>query len=244
MRIYIISPYPTVRAGLTALAREQPGWDVVGASAPAALSVSADQPAGASAESTESTTSLDIALLDLDASFDAELVTGWLEALRPRSGVVALGAAESPGAGRGESRGARERVSRQTVELARLVAADGLGFGALPRYASAEEIVAAVTAAASGLTALDRGLALEAFAGLARGVRAEPVSEPTEPLTARERGVLQLLAQGIPNKQIAQRLTISEHTVKFHVSAIMTKLGAASRTEAVTTAARRGLLLL
>jgi DNA-binding NarL/FixJ family response regulator len=56
--------------------------------------------------------------------------------------------------------------------------------------------------------------------------------------------VLQLLAQGIPNKQIAQRLSISEHTVKFHVSAIMTKLGAASRTEAVTTAARRGLLLL
>ena len=65
-----------------------------------------------------------------------------------------------------------------------------------------------------------------------------------EPLTAREREVLQLVAEGIPNKQIAQRLRISEHTVKFHVSAIMAKLNAASRTEAVTTAARRGLLLL
>ena len=109
----------------------------------------------------------------------------------------------------------------------------------------AAAIVAAITAAASGLTALDRSLALEALTGLARGrTEAEPISEQEEPLTAREREVLQLLAQGIPNKQIAQRLGISEHTVKFHVSAIMTKLGAASRTEAVTTAARRGLLLL
>jgi DNA-binding NarL/FixJ family response regulator len=153
--------------------------------------------------------------------------------------VVALGATEAPG----EGRGAQERSLRQTVELARLVTGDGLGFGALPRDAGTEEIVAAALAVASGLTALDRTLAQEALAGLARG-RPEPVNDQSEPLTAREREVLQLLAQGIPNKQIAQRLSISEHTVKFHVSAIMTKLGAASRTEAVTTAARRGLLLL
>lgn len=235
MRISIISPYPTVRAGLTALVREQPGWEVVSASGPATLAAeatSADAASGASA--------LDVALIDLEAGFAAEAVAEWLEALRPRSGVVALGAIEAPGAGRG----ARERALSQTAELARLVAADGLGFGALPRDAGTDEIVAAVTAVASGLTALDRGLALEVFAGLARSARAETVSEPTEPLTTREREVLQLLAQGIPNKQIAQRLSISEHTVKFHVSAIMTKLGAASRTEAVTTAARRGLLLL
>jgi DNA-binding CsgD family transcriptional regulator len=56
--------------------------------------------------------------------------------------------------------------------------------------------------------------------------------------------VLQLLAEGLPNKLIAVRLSISEHTAKFHVSAIMTKLGAASRTEAVTIGARRGLLIL
>lgn len=243
MRIYIISPYPTVRAGLTALVREQPGWVVAGASGPAALLGDTGAPPGraASATSAEPEEELDIALVDLETGFDAETVVAWLERLRPRSGLVALGATDTAGSGRG----AQGRAMRQTVELARLVTADGLGFGALPRDAGTEEIVAAILAAASGLTALDRNLAQEALSGLARGrLEAEPVSEQNEPLTAREREVLQLLAQGIPNKQIAQRLNISEHTVKFHVSAIMTKLGAASRTEAVTTAARRGLLLL
>jgi DNA-binding NarL/FixJ family response regulator len=56
--------------------------------------------------------------------------------------------------------------------------------------------------------------------------------------------VLELLALGLPNKTIAQRLRISEHTAKFHVGSIMAKLGAASRTEAVALAARRGLLVL
>ena len=241
MRIYIISPYPTVRAGLAALAREQPGWVVAGASSPAALASAsgASGASGAEAASAEQLEALDIALIDLESGFDAETVAGWLELLHPRSGVVTLGATEAPG----EGRGAQERALRQTVELARLVTADGLGFGALPRDAGTEEIVAALMAVASGLTALDRSLALEALSGLARR-RPEPINEQSEPLTAREREVLQLLAQGIPNKQIAQRLSISEHTVKFHVSAIMTKLGAASRTEAVTTAARRGWLLL
>ena len=63
-------------------------------------------------------------------------------------------------------------------------------------------------------------------------------------LTPREREVLQLLAEGLPNKQIAQRLRISEHTVKFHVNTIFSKLGAHSRTEAVTRAARFGLIVL
>jgi DNA-binding NarL/FixJ family response regulator len=70
-----------------------------------------------------------------------------------------------------------------------------------------------------------------------------PPSEPAiEPLTEREREVLALLAQGRPNKEIAQALTISERTVKFHVSSILGKLGAANRTEAVTLAAQRGLV--
>lgn len=243
MRIYIVSPYPTVRAGLTALAHEQPGWVVMGASSPSALPNDAGALSPASgAESAEPAEGLDIALIDLETGFDAETVIGWLERLRPRSGLVALGATEAPGSGRG----AQGSALRQTIELARLVTADGLGFGALPRNAGAEEIAAAVMAVASGLTALDHSLALAALSGLARGRLdgAEPVNDASEPLTAREREVLQLLAQGIPNKQIAQRLAISEHTVKFHVSAIMTKLGASSRTEAVTTAARRGLLLL
>ncbi|MCC6386326.1 MAG: response regulator transcription factor [Dehalococcoidia bacterium] len=63
-------------------------------------------------------------------------------------------------------------------------------------------------------------------------------------LTAREREVLTLMAAGLPNKTIALRLGISEHTAKFHVGTVLAKLGAASRTEAVMTAARRGLLPL
>ena len=228
MRIYIISPYPTVRAGLTALAGEQPGWVVVGAGAPTAFGAG------------DVASDLDVALVDLEADWDAETVAGWLERLRPRGGLVALGASEAAG-----GRGASGRAQRAALELGRLVTADGLGFGALPRDADGEEITAAIQAVASGLTTLDRSLAQAALSGLSRGAaQPEPVGEREEPLTAREREVLQLLAQGIPNKQIAQRLSISEHTVKFHVSAIMTKLGAASRTEAVTTAARRGLLVL
>ena len=67
---------------------------------------------------------------------------------------------------------------------------------------------------------------------------------PAEPLTPREIEVLELLAEGAGNKQIADRLKLSEHTVKFHVSSILGKLGAASRTEAVTEAIRRGLVLV
>jgi NarL family two-component system response regulator YdfI len=65
-----------------------------------------------------------------------------------------------------------------------------------------------------------------------------------DPLTDREMEVLQLLAQGLANKQIAAKLSISEHTVKFHVSSIYTKLGVGNRTEAVRMGVRRGLILL
>jgi NarL family two-component system response regulator YdfI len=68
--------------------------------------------------------------------------------------------------------------------------------------------------------------------------------EAIEPLTARERDVLQMLSQGLGNKEIAARLKISEHTVKFHVASILGKLGASTRTEAVSVALRRGLILL
>jgi DNA-binding NarL/FixJ family response regulator len=71
-----------------------------------------------------------------------------------------------------------------------------------------------------------------------------PFAELTEPLTPRESEVLQMLASGLGNKEIAARLAISEHTVKFHVAAILGKLGAASRTQAVSLGIRRGLVLL
>jgi DNA-binding NarL/FixJ family response regulator len=78
---------------------------------------------------------------------------------------------------------------------------------------------------------------------LLRPVAAEPRAL-VEPLTPREQEVLQLLASGLSNKEIAQRLAISEHTAKFHVAKLLQKLGAESRSEAVFLAARMGLLVV
>jgi DNA-binding NarL/FixJ family response regulator len=72
--------------------------------------------------------------------------------------------------------------------------------------------------------------------------RAGPSEPLPEPLTRRELDVLELMADGLPNKAIAGRLGISDQTVKFHVAAIIGKLAAANRTEAVRIALRRGLL--
>jgi DNA-binding NarL/FixJ family response regulator len=110
----------------------------------------------------------------------------------------------------------------------------------LPPTATADQIAVALQAVIEGLVILDRAAAQALIAPLPP---AAPLS-PLEALTPREQEVLQLLAQGLANKIIAQRLEISEHTVKFHVNAIMTKLGAQSRTEAVVRATQRGLIIL
>lgn len=84
-----------------------------------------------------------------------------------------------------------------------------------------------------------------ATAGLsARDERAIDDAPIVEPLTGREQDVLALLAEGLPNKAIAQALGISDQTVKFHVAAIIAKLGAANRTDAVRRAIRRGLVAI
>ncbi|MDP8907536.1 MAG: LuxR C-terminal-related transcriptional regulator [Chloroflexota bacterium] len=137
--------------------------------------------------------------------------------------------------------------------LARTAAMDGLpilwiGAGDVPsttegaggRLAPAADratLVAAVRAVAAGLWVVDPKLPATAAA--------RPVpSAGEDPLSPREHEVLALVAAGHPNKTIARTLGISEHTVKFHVSALLSKLNATSRTEAVTLATRRGLLSL
>src|SRR5437588_4256415 len=75
-------------------------------------------------------------------------------------------------------------------------------------------------------------------------VEASNLTLPDESLTTREREVLELVSQGLSNKLIARRLQISEHTVKFHISSISSKLGASSRTDAVSRGLRRGLITL
>ena len=113
----------------------------------------------------------------------------------------------------------------------------------LPSGVDGLEIAAAIEAAVAGLTVLESAsldLLLRAPGALAKGTSDTLV----EPLTERELEVLELVAAGLGNKEVASRLEISEHTVKFHVASIMGKLGAGSRTEAVTLAIRQGLIMV
>lgn len=111
--------------------------------------------------------------------------------------------------------------------------------GILPPSANAQEASAALLSAQRGLFVSDPRLLQLAFTQ----EEAEELSEG-EGLTEREREVLSFLALGWPNRMIATKLQISEHTVKFHVASLLTKLGASSRTEAVTRAVRKGVLAL
>ena len=123
--------------------------------------------------------------------------------------------------------------------------ADALRAGiraALPGDISPDQLVVALQAVASGLLVLHPSYAKEGLP--ARSAPPRALDELVESLTRRELEVLQMLAAGLSNKEIAARLSISEHTVKFHVASILGKLGAGSRTEAVSTGIRRGLVLL
>ncbi|MFN8440149.1 MAG: response regulator transcription factor [Caldilineaceae bacterium] len=111
--------------------------------------------------------------------------------------------------------------------------------GVLSRSLSAQQIAAALVAAANGLRVSDAALPTRLPL-----IPSEESQNELEPLTERELQVLQRMAEGLPNKQIARELTISEHTVKFHVNAILGKMQAQSRTEAVVRATRAGLILL
>jgi two-component system nitrate/nitrite response regulator NarL len=114
--------------------------------------------------------------------------------------------------------------------------------GLLLRDVARARLAAGLAAAAQGLSVMDPAF----LAALAPAPIEDEAGGPrlAEDLTARELEVLHLMAEGLPNKTIAYRLGISEHTVKFHVNAILGKLGAGSRTEAVVRATRLGLILL
>ncbi len=129
-------------------------------------------------------------------------------------------------------------VGVKHVNLNQLSPSSG-GRAMLTLEAGVEEITAAIRAVAQSLLVIDARLVNNANAGLGDG-------QPSllEALSSRELDVLRRMAEGWPNKEIACKLGISEHTVKFHVSAILSKLRARSRTDAVATAARRGLITL
>jgi two-component system, NarL family, response regulator YdfI len=112
----------------------------------------------------------------------------------------------------------------------------------LPRDANGQEIVAAIEGAAVGLTVLSSEDMDVLLPFAVEAVTADVVTG--EALSSRELEVLGMLAEGLANKDIATRLEISEHTVKFHVSSILGKLGVTTRGEAVARGVRRGLIVI
>jgi two-component system, NarL family, nitrate/nitrite response regulator NarL len=180
--------------------------------------------------------------------------------LQGRPEVELLGAAASEGldtssaevliwdlGSQAESGLARLRALSAEVRILALIpegrmASEALNAGArgvLLRDAASAELAAAALAVGAGHYVIDASVAGTIFPAVRPNVGA-----PEEPLTVRESQVLQLLSQGMANKSIAQHLGISEHTAKFHVNAIFSKLGVQSRTEAVIRAAKAGLIAL
>jgi len=163
----------------------------------------------------------DVVLLDLDGGrLDAILA----ELPAPAAAVLVV-LADAP----------RRARSDRAVER-------GLVRAVLPRDATSGEILAAIDAVVAGLVVLHP----DALAARPHreALPARVAADPAQPLTAREIEVLGMLAEGLGNKIIAARLGISTHTAKFHVASILAKLGAGSRTEAVTVGMRRGLVVI
>ena len=214
LRILVIADDPLARAGLAALLAEQPGCAVVGRA-----SGMDDLPALVEVYRP------DVLLWDMSWQPDSaiERLAVLVESTPPVAVLL-------PDEG---------RVAEVWAAGARAI---------LRRDADPGQVAAALRALMQGLGVVDGAFA----AALAR-----PVGLPTlkpwddrqtdpliEELTPRELAVLRLVAEGLPNKTIAVKLGISEHTVKFHINAILGKLGVASRTEAVVRATRLGLIFL
>jgi two-component system, NarL family, response regulator YdfI len=114
----------------------------------------------------------------------------------------------------------------------------------ISREATGDDLHLAVDAADAGFVLLHPSSARVLIAPAGFALKHENLYQVVEDLTAREREVLNLMSAGLGNKEIALRLEISEHTVKFHASSILGKLGASSRTEAVSQGIRLGLISL
>lgn len=130
--------------------------------------------------------------------------------------------------------------------LAAAQATDSSLRAVLPAWATDAEIRAAIEAAAVGLSVSHPDVAELGAAAVSRnrGAARSSGAMPRQALSPRENEILNLLAAGLGNKEIAWRLKISEHTVKFHVTSIFNKLGVSTRAEAVAIGMRHGLIVL
>ncbi len=142
-------------------------------------------------------------------------------------------------------------LTAETTDLSRFIHPfEQRAWGILPLDSSPEELRAAILAIVEGLVIVSPALLSQFLSNQ----NLEPIDMTVtenekdratpSPLTGRESQVLHLLAQGLANKQIALSLGVSERTVKFHISGIFTKLGVASRTEAVRVGVRQGMITL
>lgn len=169
----------------------------------------------------------------------------------PPHGVLVLHEPDLDAARQALARGPVVIVSRRTSWLSDLAATSGQAWGLVPADAAPSAIEAAGAAVAAGLmvrpaTRQEPGREVELPHRISSASGRPSVREPApvEPLTPREREVLQQLAEGLSNRAIAQVLGISDHTVKFHLASIFGKLGAATRTEAVRAGLRQGLIVI
>ena len=214
-RVLVAASSAVTRAGLEAILAREPAFTVVGGGGVASLS---DDVAGYDP---------DVVLVELAGGDDDTLATLHALAVDTDDGAHAAPA-----------------LVLLTDERDPAYAADALRAGVrslLARDAGAAEIIAAVSAAAAGLVAIAHEWtdALRSALGVERGAQ-----DGGAALTPREVEVLRLIAEGLGNKQIAARLAISEHTVKFHVASVFAKIRASTRAEAVMIGARRGLIVL
>ncbi|WP_088894369.1 response regulator transcription factor [Leptolyngbya ohadii] len=214
IRVGVAARSAIVRAGLTTLLKES-GFTVVGAAAPDRLEEIDRWQAEAILLELEGT--------DEDLSLLLPLVEPRLDQTAPQT-IVLL-----------------EEGEPETVrELLRL----GIR-GILPQAIGSAEISAAIEAVMAGLIVLHPDFTEDLQPALTELPAALPVFPATAvSLTARETEVLHMIAEGMSNKTIALRLHLSEHTVKFHISSIFSKLQVSSRTEAVIAGTRLGLILL
>ena len=230
IRILLADDHPIVREGLRAVLETQPDFEVVGTPEQAA---SGDEALRLAIELRP-----DIILLDLEMP-----VMDGVETIRRLHQQLNLDASK------GERGHPRVIVFTAFDNDERIIAALEAGAnGYLLKGAPREDIFNAIRVTMQGGSLLQPVVAskLLRHVGQQSAISSQNLlhSAAYEALTERELEVLSLLAQGMPNKEIAAHLTISERTAKFHVSSIMGKLGATNRTEAVALAAQRGLISL
>lgn len=210
----IVAAYPSMRAGLGALVQSDPNL-TASAIAPAALAAASGLPA------LGQISDADVILID-----SGDLPADTL------SNLVSLGRTEDvPLLWLGSEGLPENAISTRYAG------------GIIAQDADADAVVAAIHAVHEGLYVIDPAVSQLDVTAQGPG-QAEDREGAISTLSPREREVLDLVAAGMPNKAIARALGISDHTVKFHVSSVLNKLDAGSRTEAVTIATRQGILSL